>query len=240
MDDSEEGLCRLNSSIAVRNKSTKKGKKREYEGQEPLSAQDSAAPAPRRCSPSHARLLEHSDRILVSKDVCGSPIIMDVDSAQPVGSALLNTEAEQHEAKGMFKKSKVESAGEMSSFSRDSSPAKSTHDFDQERDKGKCTMQTDIASQISYPLGSCIVTEELCTADPHATASVIVGHHPIIGGSFRTRSARTGPSSTTLREAEMRALSRLGIRQEMAKWKYHWEVASYCAAQTAREAQREY
>lgn len=245
MDDSQEGLCLLNSSIAVRYKSTKKGKKREFEDQEPLSPRDSSAPL--RCSPNHAILLEHSDRIVVPKDICGSPIVMDVDENQPVGKAFLNIEAEQCEAQGMFKKSKVESVGEMPSFSRDSSPAESTHHFDQERDKDKDkdTMHTDIASQISHPLGSVnvsgsgIVTEELCTVDPHATASVSGEHHPVIGGSGRTRSARTGPSSTTLREAEMRALSRLGIRQEMAKWKYHWEVASYCAAQTAREAQGE-
>jgi hypothetical protein len=67
-----------------------------------------------------------------------------------------------------------------------------------------------------------------------AVACDSVGHHMVMEGI-----SRTVASATTLKEAEMRARSRLGVRQEVAKWKYHWEVASYCAAQTAREARRE-
>jgi hypothetical protein len=38
----------------------------------------------------------------------------------------------------------------------------------------------------------------------------------------------------TAEEAEKRAAYRLGIRCQIAKWKYHWELASYQAAKVAR------
>ena len=243
MDDSEEELGRLNNSIAVRNKSTKKGKKREYEDQEPLSPRDTVVPW--KCSPNQAILLEHSDRIVVPKDLCGSPIVMEVDPDLGFREGSSSTEEEHSEAKGMFKKSKVESSGEVTSFSPTSSPSKGPQDLDQDqererakgRDRERGTVQTGSKAHISTT--ERINTEELCTSDVRAVACDSVGHHMVMEGSSCTVAARTGPSATTLKEAEMRARSRLGIRQEVAKWKYHWEVASYCAAQTAREARRE-
>ena len=46
-------------------------------------------------------------------------------------------------------------------------------------------------------------------------------------------------SSRTLEEAHQRALGRLNIRHDTALWKYHWEMASFCAAQAAREKKGE-
>jgi putative hemolysin len=43
----------------------------------------------------------------------------------------------------------------------------------------------------------------------------------------------------TAEEAEKRAAYRLGIRCQIAKWKYHWELASYQAAKVARLLSRE-
>jgi hypothetical protein len=242
MDDSEEELGRLNHSISVRIKSSKKGKKREYEDQSP---RDTAVP--RKCSPNQAILLEHSDRIIVPKDVCGSPIVMEVDEDKGVDKAFLSIEAEESEAKGMFKKSKVESAGEVTSFSPGSSPLKNSEELDKERERERerDTVQSGPIEHIPHSdKGAARVsvsgTEGLCTGDAHAMACRSEGNHPALEGRSRTgATARTGPSSTNLKEAEMRAMSRLGIRQEVAKWKYHWEVASFCAAQTAREAQIE-
>jgi hypothetical protein len=240
MDDSEEELGRLNNSIAVRIKSSKKGKKREYEDQSPRDTS-----VPWKCSPNQAILLEHSDRIIVPKDICGSPIVMEVDEDKGVGKAFLSIEEEQSEAKGMFKKSKVESAGEVTSFSPGSSPLKNSVELDKERERERDTVQSGSMAHTPHldkgaSSGSVSGTEGLCTGDAHAMACGSEGNHPALEERSRTgTTARTGPSSTNLKEAEMRAMSRLGIRQEVAKWKYHWEVASFCAAQTAREAQRE-
>ena len=39
----------------------------------------------------------------------------------------------------------------------------------------------------------------------------------------------------TLDNAKDRAMGRMSIRNEIAKWKYGWEIASFCAAQAARQ-----
>ena len=39
----------------------------------------------------------------------------------------------------------------------------------------------------------------------------------------------------TLDSAKDRAMGRMSIRNEIAKWKYGWEIASFCAAQVARQ-----
>jgi hypothetical protein len=43
-------------------------------------------------------------------------------------------------------------------------------------------------------------------------------------------------TAMTLEEAERRALDRLSCRYETARWKYHWEMASFHAARMARDS----
>ena len=101
---------------------------------------------------------------------------------------------------------------------------------------------------VSDTQGTATTTSVLIGMDS-SSANRVESHRTLVGPESVTVSDEpdsTGcasnlnfPSCISLAEAHQRALGRLNIRQDTALWKYHWEIASFCAAQAAREKKAE-